>query len=131
MGQLTDSTVVRHPETGEPVLLAAGGPVPDWATDLVGDHLLSEPRRKSAAPAESREQKRARLLAQLAELGDDDAPADPDPDRGGDGPPPRGGPGSDAEVWRAYADRKGVEVPADAKRPAIIAALDAAGVPTE
>ncbi|MFY1588988.1 hypothetical protein ACN267_31360 [Micromonospora sp. WMMD734] len=137
MGRLIDNTVVRHPETGEPVLLAAGGSLPDWATDLVGDHLLDGPGRPApTAPGESREQKRARLLAQLAELdGDEQDGTAPDPDagqgRGDEGPPPKGGPGSDAEAWRAYAAGKGVEVPSDAKRPAIIAALDAAGVPTE
>lgn len=147
MARLTDTTVVRHPETGEAVLLAAGGPLPDWATALVGDHLLSEPRPKAAAqkpaaapaltPVESPEQERARLLARLAELGGpvdtgdtsadtDDTKPDADP-----GPPPKGRVGSDAEAWRAYAASRGVEVPADAKRPAIVAALEAAGVPTE
>ncbi|MEU4570837.1 hypothetical protein [Micromonospora sp. NPDC023956] len=60
--------------------------------------------------------------------GDDPAPGG---GRAGDGPPPKGGPGSDADAWREYAASKGVEVPAGAKRPAIIAALEAAGVRTE
>ncbi|WP_194821300.1 hypothetical protein [Micromonospora sp. S-DT3-3-22] len=135
MRRLTDNTVVRHPETGEPVLLAAGGSLPDWATDLVGDHLLDGAGRPApSAPGESREQQRARLLAQLAEL-DGDEPGDADADagqgRGDDGPPPKGGAGSGAPAWREYADRRGVEVPADASREAVIEALDAADVPTE
>ncbi|MGI5144798.1 hypothetical protein ACQEVC_45525 [Plantactinospora sp. CA-294935] len=49
----------------------------------------------------------------------------------GDGPPPKGGAGSGAPEWRAYAARKGVEVPDDASRDDVIAALSAANVPTE
>ncbi|AXH89412.1 hypothetical protein [Micromonospora aurantiaca] len=147
MPNLIGNTVVLHPKTGEPVLLAGGGPLPDWATDLVGAHLLDGPKGSSPsasptpAPGESREQKRARLLAQLAELGDDDgsdesaqAPTgspEGGPEGGQDGPPPKGGAGSGAPAWREYAASNEVEVPADASREDVIAALDAAGVRTE
>lgn len=47
------------------------------------------------------------------------------------GMPPKRGPGSGATAWREYASSKGVEVPADAPRDDVIAALDKAGVPTE
>ena len=47
-----------------------------------------------------------------------------------DGPPPKAGAGSSADAWAAYADGK-VDVPDDAKRDEIIAALDAAGIATE
>lgn len=45
--------------------------------------------------------------------------------------PPKAGPGASAAAWRAYAGAHGVEVPEDAKRDDIIAALEAASVPTE
>jgi hypothetical protein len=48
-----------------------------------------------------------------------------------DGPPPRGGAGSGRDAWSAYAAASGVEVDEDATRDDIVAALDAAGVPTE
>lgn len=44
--------------------------------------------------------------------------------------PPRGGAGSGVEAWAAYAAAAAVPVDADATREDIIAALDAAGVPT-
>lgn len=45
-------------------------------------------------------------------------------------PPPRSGPGSGRDPWARYADQHGVDVPDDADRGDIIAALEAAGVPT-
>jgi hypothetical protein len=45
----------------------------------------------------------------------------------GDGPPRKNG---STEAWAEYADGK-VEVPEGATRSEIIAALDAAGIPTE
>lgn len=47
------------------------------------------------------------------------------------GVPPKGGPGSGRDAWAAYAAEHDVEVPADASREDIVAALDAADVPTE
>lgn len=48
-----------------------------------------------------------------------------------DGPPPKAGRGSGKEAWAAYAEAKDVEFDADASRDEIIAAVEAAGVPTE
>ncbi|MFI6819726.1 hypothetical protein ACIBJE_02090 [Micromonospora sp. NPDC050187] len=59
------------------------------------------------------------------------ADANPGGSGGQDGPPPKGGAGSGAPAWREYAARNGVEVPADASREDIIAALDEAKVRTE
>ncbi|MFD6770599.1 hypothetical protein ACFWC6_30750 [Micromonospora chalcea] len=150
MPNLIGNTVVLHPKTGEPVLLAGGGALPDWASGVVGAQVVGGPTGSSpstsatSAPGESREQKRARLLAQLAELGDDggsDEPAQapagsPEVVPGGSpfSPPPKGGAGSGVQAWREYAyhfERDGVTVPEGATRDEIIAALDAAGVPTE
>lgn len=47
------------------------------------------------------------------------------------GPPPKAGAGSSVDAWAAYAADQGVEVPEDAKRDEIIAALEAAGKPVE
>jgi len=140
MRRLTDNTVVRHPQTGEAVLLAAGGPLPDWAEGLVGAHLLDGPKVTATPPpfSESPADERARLLARLAELGDTGGQAGPGPEPAGSGqtrdddaPPPKGGSGSGAPAWREYAARHGVDVPADATREAIIAALEDANVRTE
>lgn len=119
MATLTANTLVRHPETGEVVLLAAGGTVPEWAGWLVGEHLLDG---QSGG---------LDMASAKADTGANSVDPDDAKPAGDDGPPPKGGVGSDAEAWRAYAASRGVEVPADAKRPAIIAALEAAGVPTE
>lgn len=44
-------------------------------------------------------------------------------------PPPRRGAGSGKEEWAQYAEAQGVEVPEDASRDEIIAAVDEAGKP--
>jgi len=109
MARLTANTLVTHPETGAPVLLAAGGDVPDWAASLVGAHLIEGGAAEGSQPEQT-----------------PDASA-----KGQDGPPPKGGAGSGAPAWRAYAAKKGVEVAEDASREDVVAALEAAGVPTE
>jgi hypothetical protein len=38
--RLAASTVVQNPNTGAPTVLEAGAEVPDWAEDLVEDHLF-------------------------------------------------------------------------------------------
>ena len=45
--------------------------------------------------------------------------------------PTRSGAGSGREAWVAYAEQSGVTFEDDATRDEIVAALDAAGVPTE
>ena len=40
MATLTGTTVVRHPDTLAPIVLAAGAELPEWAAGLVGDHLI-------------------------------------------------------------------------------------------
>jgi hypothetical protein len=131
MAKLTDNTIVVHPETGEPVLLAATGEVPDWAVDLVGDHLLDGPVKrsaKSAQPSPGEAAEVAALRARIAELeaaqksGADDADVEV---------PPRSGPGSGAQAWREYATSQGVEVADDASREEVISALKSAGKPVE
>lgn len=48
-------------------------------------------------------------------------------DKGSSGDlPPKGGPGSGMDAWLAYAKKAGVEVPADASRDDVIAAVEAA-----
>lgn len=122
-------------EPGRSGVFGPGDSLPDWAVAAISnpDVWDGDPpaRPESSASGESREQKRARLLAQLAELGDDDGADGGGSGKGTDGPPPKGGPGSGAPAWREYAASKQVEVPADASREDVIAALDEAGVPTE
>jgi hypothetical protein len=130
MATLTENTVIRHPKTGEPTLLAATGELPDWAIGLVGDHLLDHGGK---VPAKGDEV--AQLKARIAELEQERAesgrsPAD-DPGNVPASVPPRSGPGSGADKWRAYAAGQGVQVDENASRDDVIAALTAAGKPTE
>jgi hypothetical protein len=120
MATLIENTVVVHPETGEPTLLAATGELPDWAVGLVGDHLLD----RAGRPPKQNDEK-ARLLARIAEL-----EAAAEQSRGSDTKvPPRSGPGSGAPEWRAYARSVGVDVDDNASRDDVVAALDAADKP--
>lgn len=48
MATLTGNAVIRDPATGSPAVLLAGEEIPDWATGLVGDHLI-----EGSAEAES------------------------------------------------------------------------------
>lgn len=52
--KLAASTVVTNPDTGAPTVLEAGAEVPDWATDLIEDHLYesSEDPRQVAEDAD-------------------------------------------------------------------------------
>lgn len=63
MAILIENTVVVHPQTGQPVLLAATGELPRWAEGLVGDHLLDHNGKKPEPDDEN-----ARLRAQIADL---------------------------------------------------------------
>ena len=42
MAKLIEGTVVPDPKTSEPVHLVAGSDVPEWASGLVGAHLLAD-----------------------------------------------------------------------------------------
>ncbi|NBE80318.1 hypothetical protein [Micromonospora rubida] len=116
-------------EHGVGHVFGPGDLVPAWA---VGKIVNPKAWKGGTVPSdvESPADERARLLARLAEL---DEAGDPDGDGsdGEDNPPPKSGPGSGAPRWREYAARHEVEVPADASREAVIAALDEAKVPTE
>lgn len=133
MAKLTENTHVRHPETGELAFLVAGGDVPEWASSLVGDHLVEggTARRGTVAPArENPADEVARLQARIAVLkaAVESTPVTPVVEAG---PPPKGGAGSGAPAWRAYAAKNNVEVAEDASREDVVAALEAANVPTE
>ena len=53
--------IVRNPETGAPVALLAGKPVPGWATDLVhpDDLTGAEPEPSKRAPTKKAAAKRS------------------------------------------------------------------------
>jgi hypothetical protein len=57
----------------------------------------------------------------------------PSADESTDTPPPKGGPGSGVDKWIAYAESKGVTLTDEQRksREDVMAALDAASVPTE
>lgn len=56
MATLSGNVALRHPESGEPVSLIAGSEVPEWATGLIGAHLIgdAEPDAEPDKPKRSR-----------------------------------------------------------------------------
>lgn len=99
--------------TGQSATFGPGDALPDWAVAAISNPDVWAERGDSPDPEPEPK-----------------APAAPvQPATGG--PPPKGGAGSGAPEWRAYAARKDVEVPEDANRDQVIAALTEAGVPTE
>lgn len=95
------NVLLRDPASGATVLFSGGDEPPDWAQAQVTNPAVWAPE---------------------PEVGDQPA---------AEGPPPKAGRGSSDEAWAAYAASQDVEVPEGAKRSEIIAALAAAGVPTE
>lgn len=80
MPKLIENTIVVHPKTSEPVLLAATGELPGWAVGLVGEHLLD-----GAGPPAGDGDEVARLKARIAELEAGKAPSSESPHGGGQG----------------------------------------------
>ena len=101
---LTANVLLTHPDTGERHLLPKESTLPEWARDLVGEHVLRGVRGEAVTPA-----------------ADESRPK----------PPRRSGPGSSAAAWRNYAAKNGVDVPSDADRDDVIAALEAAEIPVD
>ncbi|MGW5556860.1 hypothetical protein ACWER9_06510 [Micromonospora sp. NPDC003944] len=137
MATLRESTHVRHPETGELAFLIAGGDVPEWASPLVGEHLIDGVSARPGSVASAPEDPAAEVVRLQARINvlkaaiPSSAAGEGADAAGRDGPPPKGGAGSGAPTWREYAAKKGVDVAEDASREDVIAALEAAGVPTE
>jgi len=110
--------------------LYRGAIVPAAATNI--DHLLEvglieevsllDETLEAAAPVPIADGPEDDALALASTEGDEGESA---------GPPAKAGPGSSAEEWRNYAAALGVAVPEDARRDDVIAALEAAGKPTE
>jgi hypothetical protein len=94
-------------EDGSPHALYAGETVPDWAAEQVGEHCFD------------------------ADRDDEDVAPELESEEGSSGIPPKSGRGSGAKAWASYAQANGLDVDEDASKDDIIAALEAAGVPTE
>lgn len=102
---LKHNTVVRrNPPIGELTVLKAGETVPDWAENLVGDHLFEDDRGGVAAPKEV-----DRSLVQLPE-----EPPQPEEELK---VPKRN---AAAATWRKFAKEASVTLPAKATRDEII-----------
>lgn len=54
MAKINASTILRHPESGEVISLAEGADVPDWAADLIGDHLVDGDEKPAARKPRSK-----------------------------------------------------------------------------
>lgn len=52
MAKALDNVVVRDPQTGEVVFVAAGDEIPATLKDLIGDHLVEQPKRAATAKSE-------------------------------------------------------------------------------
>lgn len=109
-------------DAGQSHVFGPDDQVPDWAAEKItnpaawdGDAPADGPSDEQDAPTDEPPD-------------DEDGPADGDaPD---DGPPPQSGRGGGRAAWAAYAAANDVEVADGATRDDIIAALNAAGVPT-
>jgi hypothetical protein len=104
--------------------------LPDWA--VAG---ISNPKVWADAPDDRHDDET--VILPVVSLPPAD-PIDPDEDPAagqvpslGGSPPPKAGRGASREAWAAYAEAHGVDVQGEWGRSEIIAALDAAGVPTE
>lgn len=123
---------------GEPVTAGADGRFPTFGgsghpvTDgsAAAANLTSAADEPPAPPAGAVDQ--LDDLGLGADAGDGGSPDAPPPAGAGQGvePPPMHGAGSSAAEWREYAGQVGVDVPADAKRDDVVAALQGAGKPT-
>ena len=132
MARLSGNVAVRHPDGGEIRVFGPKDTVPEWAARQItnesawsdGKAPYSDESPPGPTPDDLADVTRERDAA-LAELAAFKAGSGPS------GVPPKGGPGSGKDAWVAYAAEHDVEVPADATREDIVAALDAADVPTE
>ena len=52
MAKIIDNALVRDPDTNEVVFLAAGDEIPAKLKDLIGDHLVEQPKRAATAKSE-------------------------------------------------------------------------------
>ena len=105
-------------DEGDNHVFGPGDALPDWALARIGSHCFDggeHPRPELAEPVAH------------------DAPkGTQEPGKPADSEIPRkAGPGSSTDAWAAYAAKHGVAVDADPKRDEIIAALEAANIPTE
>ena len=117
-------------DTGAMHVFGPDDKVPAWAASKITNPMAWK-GGKVADPADEITRLRARLAELEKGQAKEPTPAPPDAKPAASGIPPKGGAGSGAPAWREYAVSKGVEVSADASRDDVIAALDAAGIPTE
>lgn len=114
--RLAETIVLRHPSTGEPVVLEAGTIPPAWAAERI-----SNPDVWAPGPDVGEEP----TTGQPATNHND--PADDEPaDELTEGPPPdRPAANGPKATWVAYAESLGLDVPDAATRADIIALVDA------
>lgn len=100
-------------ERGTPEVFGPDDELPDWAVRQMGPHLFEDGKHPTGDYPGAEVRSRA------------------DTDREPGAIPPKGGPGSGRDAWASYANDVDVDVPSGASRDDIIAALEAAGKPTE
>lgn len=104
---LTAGVALRHPGTGAVVFLPTGSELPEWAAVQVGSHVLVE-GPDAPRPGKTSVRKRPAGV-----------------------PPPKVGAGSGRVRWAGYAADNGVEVDEAWSRDEVVAACEAAGLPTQ
>lgn len=114
--RLTANVVVRNPD-GIATCLEAGTELPAWAVGRVGKHVLDSGQQEPAAGAKPAEPSLN--------------PPPPQPSGPVGTPPPKSGKGSTDAAWTKYASDNGVAVTEEMSRNEVIAACEAAGVPTD
>lgn len=105
MRRLARTVTLWDEKAQAPIVLEAGTVPDEWAADQIPNPKAWAPEEESTPDGD----------------GDGSGTSDESPEE-----PPREGTGSGVGAWRKYAKAIGVEVPKDAKRDEIIAAVDAA-----
>lgn len=122
---LVGSVLIENPAGGDPLVLVAGDKVPDGVE--LGAHVLAAKSGDSGSKGKSK-----------GKTTPDTGKAVSEPQTTGElQVPTKVGAGSSTEAWRTYAataaEKAGlsIDIPADAKRADIIAALESAKIATE
>lgn len=121
MPRLSANVALRDPQTDKVVVFGPDDDVPAWAAERIRNP------KAWAADASAGPEVVVTAPAKVP-VGESAAGL---PDNGQSAIPPKGGPGSGRDAWAAYAAVNGVTVDEDAGRDDVIAALEAADVPTE
>lgn len=118
------NTFVHVHQDGESFAFGPGETIPGALAELITNPDVWDDEPETVAVAAT-----VVSTSTVSSDASSDETVDDDPEPGGI--PPKSGKGSGVPAWRAYADANGFETDDDVTRDEIIAALTAAGIPTE